>query len=64
MDVLFSMACIAISEKRWLKRVNNPSEHEKQIRKINSLLMFIDCNCGWNKKQHTLGSLRTEFENH
>ena len=30
MGVLFVMACIAMSEKMWIK-INNPSEHEKQI---------------------------------
>ena len=51
------MACIAMSENMWLKRVNNPSEHEKQIRKIN-----CDCNCGWNKNQQVLAP-STKFGN-
>uniref|UniRef100_A0A0E9WV52 Uncharacterized protein n=1 Tax=Anguilla anguilla TaxID=7936 RepID=A0A0E9WV52_ANGAN len=41
----------------WIRLVTPALKNEStQSRKINSLLKFWDCNCGWDKKkQHTQG---------
>ena len=36
-----SWQCIAMSEKMFFNRANNPSEHEKQIRKNHSLIAIV-----------------------